>query len=279
MNAPEGEVKFVPKQALSPTPQLYDELVSDSMENLARASIGFVSIADGSVINDNGCGTGAASAAIVSSIADKSIQKITIKGTDVNEGALQIYRHNAADGAWPAEATNMDSGALAYDDGTFDTAIGNALLFVLPDDGVGAVKEMYRTLKTGGKAILNSWAYVPNMPVLEAAAKATRPPETPLPRAGMEKWSQSEFLRSVVEKGGFRKDGIAVHTVDVYVTTAELDRYANMLWSFIGGTTAVGWLESDEEKWDEAIDVIKQELKKTDGYKELPGGRSAQVRS
>ncbi|KAI1651111.1 uncharacterized protein F4817DRAFT_311939 [Daldinia loculata] len=39
MNAPEGEVRFVPKQALAPTPQLYDELVFDSMENLAKASL------------------------------------------------------------------------------------------------------------------------------------------------------------------------------------------------------------------------------------------------
>ncbi|XXH04312.1 hypothetical protein Hte_010726 [Hypoxylon texense] len=273
MNAPEGEVKFVPKQALSPTPQLYDELVSDSMENLAKASIGFVSINNGSVINDNGCGTGAASAAIVSSIVDNSVN-VTIKGTDINEDALKIYRKNAEDGGWPAEAINMDSNALKYDDDAFDITIGNALLFVLPDDGVGAVKEMRRTLNPGGKAILNSWAYVPNMPTLEAAAKATRPPGTPLPRAGLDKWSQPEFLRSVVEKGGFQKGQITLHSADIYVTTVELDRYANMLWSFIGGTTPVGWLESDEENWDMAIDIIKQELKKTDGYKELPGGRS-----
>lgn len=193
MNAPEGEVKFVPKQALSPTPQLYDELVSDSMENLAKASVAFVPITSGSIVNDNSCGTGAASAAVVSAIADQSVD-IAIKGTDINEDALKVYRKNAAEGAWSAEAVNMDSNALKYDDGTFSISIGNALLFVLPNDGIGAVKDMYRTLKPGGKAIVNSWAYVPNMPTLEAAAKATRPPGTPLPRAGLEKWSQTEFL-------------------------------------------------------------------------------------
>ncbi|KAI2614974.1 S-adenosyl-L-methionine-dependent methyltransferase [Hypoxylon sp. NC1633] len=273
MNVPEGEVKFVPKQALSPTPQLYDELVSDSMENLAKASIAFAPIRSGFVINDNGCGTGAASAAVVSSIADQTVD-ITIKGTDINEDALNIYRKNAADGAWPAEAVNMDSNALKYEENTFSFSIGNALLFVLPNDGIDAVKEMYRTLKPGGKAIVNSWAYVPNMPALEAAAKATPPPGTPLPRAGLEKWSEVDFLQSVVEKGGFQTDQVTIHTADVYVTTVELDHYANMLWSFIGGTTSVGWLKSDEENWDQAIKVIKQELKKTDGYKGLPGGRS-----
>ncbi|KAI6083498.1 S-adenosyl-L-methionine-dependent methyltransferase [Hypoxylon rubiginosum] len=269
MNAPEGEVKFVPRQALSPTPQLYDELVSDSMEKLAKESITFVSIPSGSVIHDNGCGTGAASAAIVSALSAKDI---TIKGTDTNEEALKIYRKNAAEGAWPAEAVTMDSNGLKYDDNTFSFSIANALLFVLPNDGIDAVKEMHRTLKPGGQAIVNSWAYVPNMPVLEAAAKATRPPGTPLPRAGLEKWSQMDFLRGVVEKGGFQSDNITTYTADVFVTTVELDRYAHMLWSFIGGTTAVGWLESDEENWDGAIEVIKQELRKTDGFQQLADG-------
>ncbi|KAI1410394.1 S-adenosyl-L-methionine-dependent methyltransferase [Hypoxylon sp. FL1857] len=274
MNAPEGEVKFVPKQALAPSPQLYDELVSDSMENLAKASLAFITpIAAGSVINDNGCGTGAASAAVVASLSGQT-SGISIKGTDINEDALKVYRAHAADGGWPAEAVNMDSNSLKYDDATFTHVIGNALLFVLPHDGIDAVKEMYRTLKPGGKAILNSWAYVPNMPPLEAAARATRPEGTPLPRSGLDKWSKADFLQSVVEQGGFSKDKITIHQGDVSVTTSELHRYANMLWSFIGGTTPVGWLRSDEENWDKAVEVIKTELKKTEGYTELPGGKS-----
>jgi hypothetical protein len=46
-----------------------------------------------------------------------------------------------------------------------------------------------------------------------------------------------------------------------------------MLWSFIGGTTAAGWIESDEERWDEAIAIIKDELRKTDGFTELEDGK------
>ncbi|KAI1379734.1 S-adenosyl-L-methionine-dependent methyltransferase [Hypoxylon crocopeplum] len=274
MNAPEGEVKFVPKQALAPSPQLYDELVSDSMENLAKASLAFITpIAADSVINDNGCGTGAASAAVVASLSDQ-ISGVSIKGTDINDAALKVYRQRAADGGWPAEAVNMDSNSLKYDDATFTHAIGNAMLFVLPNDGIDAIKEIHRTLKPGGKVILNSWAYVPNMPPLEAAAKATRPEGTPLPRAGLDKWSKTDFLQSVIEQGGFSKDQITILQGNVQVTTGELHRYANMLWSFIGGTTPVGWLRSDEENWDEAVEVIKRELKKTDGYTELPGGKS-----
>ncbi|KAK8119949.1 S-adenosyl-L-methionine-dependent methyltransferase [Apiospora kogelbergensis] len=272
MNAPEGEVRFVPKQAIAPTPQLYDELVSDSMENLARASLVVAGpIKDGDVINDNGCGTGAGTAAVVEAV-DGDIS-ISIKGNDINDDALAVYRKNAADDAWPAVGVHDDSNALHFGDGTFDLTIGNALLFVLPDDGVGAIKEVHRTLKPGGSAVFNSWKYVPNMPPLEAAAKATRPEGTPLPRAGLDKWSSAEFLQGIVEEGGFKTENITMHQAPVSVTTSEVNRYANMLWSFIGGTTPVGWLKSDEDNWDKAIQVIKDELKKTEGYKEIEGGR------
>ena len=274
MNLPDGNVNFVPKQALSPTPELYDELVSDSMENLAKASLAHIpAIPNGAIIHDNGCGTGAATIAIVASLPDPSM-KVSIKGTDVNDQALDIYRKRAAEYKWPAEAERMDSNSLSFPDSTFTHTVGNAMLFVLANDGIDAVKEMHRTLEPGGRAIVNSWAYVPNMEPLEAAARATRPAGTPLPRAGLEKWARADFLQGVVEKGGFHKDKITVTKSDVYVTISDINHYSTMLWSFIGGTTPVGWLKSDEENWDEAVNIIKQEVRKTSGYKELEGGKS-----
>ncbi|POS80099.1 hypothetical protein DHEL01_v201506 [Diaporthe helianthi] len=153
MNHPEGKVKFVPKQATQPTPQLYGELVSDSMENLAKASLTLIPRnASGATVYDNGCGTGADTAAVVASLkADPA--SISVKGNDTNE-----------------EGVNTDSNHLTFATDTFDLTISNALLFVLPNDGIDAVKEAYRTLKPGGQAIFNSWAYVPNMSPLQVAA-------------------------------------------------------------------------------------------------------------
>lgn len=270
MNAPESSVKFVPKQAIAPTPQLYDELVADSMENLAKASLTFVPpITDGAVINDDGCGTGAASAAVMAAIGGSTT--VSIKATDINDDALAVYRKRAAEGSWNAVTANMDAASLGFADDTFTLSLGNALLFVLPNDGIDAVKEVHRTLKPGGTAVFNSWKYVPNMEPIQVAAKETRPEGTPLPRAGLEKWSRADFLKSVVEKGGFQQ--IAMEESPVSVTVCEMDRYASMLWSFIGGTSTAGWLQSDEENWDSAIDIVKREVRKTPGYKELPDGR------
>lgn len=82
---------------------------------------------------------------------------------------------------------------------------------------------------------------------IQIAAKTTRPAKTPLPRGGMDKWEDPEFLRRVIEQGGFSKNQITLSTRQVLVTTTNINHYANML-SFIGGTSAAGWLASDEAK-------------------------------
>jgi len=149
MNNPKSDISFVPMQALAPTPQLYDELVGDSMEQLAQASLAQIpSLIAGTVIHDNGCGTGAGSGAIVESIDEKA--EITIKATDINEKAIGMYQARAAENGWPATVSKMDALKLTFADHTFSHSIGNALIFVLPNDGIDAIKEMHRTLKPGG---------------------------------------------------------------------------------------------------------------------------------
>ncbi|ORY18567.1 S-adenosyl-L-methionine-dependent methyltransferase [Clohesyomyces aquaticus] len=272
MNNPESNKTYTPKQALVPTPQLYDELVGDCMENLAKVTIaGMVPTDSNSVFLDIGCGTGAGTAEIVAHVGDT--HSLIIKGVDIDKQALEVYRQKVAEYNWPAEAIKGDAHDLPLTDSTFSHAIGTAFLFVLPNDGVPAVKEIYRVLKPGGVAAFNSWAYVPNMQPIQIAANLTRPEGTPLPRGGMDKWENPDLLRRVLEEGGFDEDKITLTKVEVQATTTTIDRYASMLWSFIGGTSAAGWLDSDEFKWDEAIKIIKQELSKSDGYKELEGGK------
>ncbi|TVY88335.1 hypothetical protein LAWI1_G004362, partial [Lachnellula willkommii] len=82
---------------------------------------------------------------------------------------------------------------------TFSHSIGNALVFLLPNDGIDALKESYRTLKPGGttldnQVIVNFWAY------LQTASEKSRPFGTPFPRMGMLKWASADFLRDVGEK-------------------------------------------------------------------------------
>lgn len=274
MNQPANENPFSPKQALVPTPELYDELTADAMEQLARATVAEMTpIGPGSVVHDNGCGTGNGTAAVVEVLGPELARQISIKGSDNNDAALDLYRKKAKEQGWPAEATNVDCDHLNWSDDTFSHSLNTALVFALPNDAIDAIKETYRTLKPGGVAGFNCWGYVPNMGPIHAASRATRPEGTPVPRQGMDKWDDINFLKQVVEKGGFETAKMKVLQKDVYITTGDKHRYLSMLWSFIGGTSSVGWLESDEERWDEALRMIGEELRKTDGYAEVEGNR------
>ncbi|RGP74724.1 s-adenosyl-l-methionine-dependent methyltransferase [Fusarium sporotrichioides] len=273
MNAPESDNPYAPKQALKPTAELYGELAGDGMEQLASASISFIDFASSSeaIVHDIGCGLGAATAAIV---AASSANNTKITGSDIDDKVLGIYREQIAKNNWPAEAVKADAIALPFANGTFTHIIGNALLFVLPNNGIDAMKEMYRTLKPNGIAIVNSWAYLPTLPAIVAACEKTRPAGTPLPRQGLEKWESEDFLRNIVLQGGFTVDKVKMEKKDVFVTIGELKHFATMLWSFIGGTSAAGWLESDEENWDVAVDTVVEALKKSEGFEELGEGKN-----
>ncbi|KAM0206810.1 hypothetical protein ACHAQI_008035 [Fusarium lateritium] len=273
MNAPESDRTFSPKQALVPTPALYGEIVGDGMEQLAAVSISCIEPLGNTeaIVHDVGCGLGAATSAVTTSFNGENV---AIKGSDINDDVLEAYRQNIAKNKWPAEAFKMDASALDFPDETFTHSIGSALIFVLPNDGTDAMKEMYRTLKPDGVAIVNSWAYTPVLPAIHAACKKTRPAGTPLPRQGLEKWEDAEVLRDVVIEGGFWPDKVSLHQRDVHVTIGDLKRFSTMIWSFIAGTTTTGWLESDEEKWDEAVDAVVEALTLTKGFEKLEGGKN-----
>ncbi len=267
MNDPAGQSKFMPRQALTPTPSLYGELVGDSMEQLAAASMGILGrLRSGSVLHDVGCGLGAGTAAV---LAATGSDRILVKGTDINNESLSIYTERATNNGWPAEGSLADATALDFDDETFSHSLANALLFVLPNDGIGAVREMYRTLKPGGVAIMNCWASTPTLHPIAVAASKTRPIGTPLPRQGAKQWEDSEFLQSVIAKGGFSLDKISLTKRNIRVRLGDIRHFATMLWSFIGGTSAAGWLETDEENWEQAIDIVVDELRKSRGYNQV----------
>ncbi|KAM0344954.1 hypothetical protein ACHAPU_007088 [Fusarium lateritium] len=272
MNAPESDRKFSPKQALLPTPALYGEIVGDGMEQLAAVSLSCIEpLGSGVIVHDVGCGLGAATSAVV---ANYKSEGVLIKGSDINKDVVDAYCQNIAKNKWPAEGFEMDASALDFPDETFTLSVASAVMFVLPNDGIDAVKEMYRTLKPGGIAIVNSWAQTPTLPAIHAACAKTRPAGTPLPRQGLETWEDEDFLREVVIKGGFAPENVSIEKRDVYVTVGHLERFATMIWSFIAGTTTAGWLESDEESWDAAVDAVVEGLTLTDGYEQLTDGKN-----
>ncbi|EHK18463.1 uncharacterized protein TRIVIDRAFT_194221 [Trichoderma virens Gv29-8] len=247
---------FWPKQIIPPTPENYKELAKDGAERLAAVSLQQIpAIPAGAVIHDNGCGYGSATAVIMASAAPEVSATYQITGTDISGGAVEVYCDRADSSGWPAKGLVMDSDKLKFQDEIFTHTIGNAMIFVGPrNNGIDAVKEMYRTLKPGGTLILNCFAYVPVLEPIREASRVTRTGAILPAWTSFEEWTDPAFIANIVEAGGFKKESIKVQQREMFVNIGDFDRHTELVWS-MRGMPSTGWSREDEERWDEALEI------------------------
>lgn len=266
--------RFFPKRATDPTWERWLELNGDGGEQLGAVSLEEIPpFPPGSIIHDNGCGTGATTHAIMASVSPEIAATFKITATDIYEPALKIYREKAEAVSWPVEVETMDADRLSFPDESFTHSIASAIIFNGPkNNGVEAVKEMFRTLKPGGKMVVNSFAFTSKEQPLLVAARATRPEGTPLPRHGLGQWVDPEFLGGIVEAGGFAKEKVSVRQKEMFANAGDFDTHTERSWSYQGAAMGVGWTKGDEERWEEALGIFREELKKTEGFRMLEDG-------
>lgn len=279
MAASTGATAFWPKQMIPPTPENYKELARDGAERLAAVSLAQIPpIPAGAIIHDNGCGHGSATAVIMASASPEVTASLKITGTDLYGGAVEAYCDRAASESWPAEGHVMDADSLSFPDETFTHSIGNAMIFIGPrNNGVDAVREMYRTLKPGGTLILNCFAYVPVLEPIREASRVTRPGGILPAWNSFEQWTDPAFIANIVEAGGFERGAISVQQREMVVNIGDFNRHTTLVWS-MRGMPSNGWTEEDEERWDDAVEIVRREMRKTEGFKILDDG-SAVVRN
>ncbi|KAL7931864.1 S-adenosyl-L-methionine-dependent methyltransferase [Trichoderma chlorosporum] len=266
---------FWPKQIIPPTPENYRELAKDASERLAAVSVKLIpAIPAGAEIHDNGCGHGSATAVIMAAASPEVAATYKFTGTDISSGAVQGYCEQADSLGWPAEGLVMDSDNLKFPDETFTHSIGNALIFLGPrNNGVDAVKEMYRTLKPGGTLIVNCFAYVPVLEPIREASRVTRTGAILPAWTSFEDWSPPAFIANIVEAGGFKKESITVHQREMFINVGDFHRHTELVWS-MRGMPSTGWSREDEERWDEALGIVRREMRKTEGFQILDDGNT-----
>jgi hypothetical protein len=127
---------------------------------------------------------------------------------------------------------------------------------------------MHRTLKTGGTLIVNCFAYNPHLDAAREASRSTRGGRTLPAWDSFEHWQDPKFIAGILEAGGFEKGAVKVQQREIFANVGDFDRHASLTWSFRGMLNA-GWSKQDKERWDEAVEILKQELRKTEGFKIL----------
>ncbi|TGO07390.1 hypothetical protein BTUL_0284g00050 [Botrytis tulipae] len=207
---------FVPKQMISKTMALYKELTGDSSIDAAAHTITHLlpPFTADAIIQDNGCGTGEVTKAIMES----------------HPPEVSHSRKLAV------EANFTPTQSLTFPDHYFTHLFSNFFTSHLNDNHDPAAKQVYRTLKSGGIAIVSRWAAMAHGEPIKRAHLGTRGPVIPFPIAMPTQWYGQDALRNFYIIGGFKGEDINITTCNVSIEAKDLRRLMSATWSFWGAS-------------------------------------------
>ncbi|MDH5179465.1 MAG: methyltransferase domain-containing protein [Gammaproteobacteria bacterium] len=129
-------------------------------EQFCREALRLSDFASGGKVLDVACGPGTLSLLIHQ-------QAEQIDAIDFSQGMLDCFaRQIRQQGITNIRAQLMDGQALGFPDNAFDRAYSIFGLMFFPDR-IKGFRELYRTLKPGGKAAVTSWAPVSDSPLMQ----------------------------------------------------------------------------------------------------------------
>jgi ubiquinone/menaquinone biosynthesis C-methylase UbiE len=222
------------------------------------------SISSGSIIHDNASGSGIVSRAILSSPTTPS--DITLHATDTDQLFLNDLSASVKQDSLPIAVSNQAMEHLSFADNYFTHSITNIGIFFATSSGLDGAREVYRTLQPNGIAVVNCWKDITWLAPFMRAHMTTRPnmPLAPPPVS----WADGQQLQKIMVEAGFKED-MRVETSEAWAKTSDLRGWAEKTWALLGGMK--GWQESDEERWDEAVDVFVEGLLAAEGTKKVGG--------
>jgi ubiquinone/menaquinone biosynthesis C-methylase UbiE len=249
---------------ISPPPQAL-RLISDDQKAIAYETTGglvtfqfaahnlslILPLSQNAVVHDNACGTGIVSRLL---LANGNPQNITIHATDIDSAFISALSTRAETNGWPVQVSNQKMQTLSFGDEFFDVSVMNLGIFFSPNAGLDGAKEIYRTLKPGGTAVVNCWEDNGWIVPSKVTHEKMRPGKAfPLPTV---EWSDGKHMKNIMVKAGFKEDDLRVERSEAW---AELKRdglrdWAEKMWAYMGGVA--GWLETDEQTWHEALDIF-----------------------
>lgn len=193
----------------------------------------------GGTVLDNACGTGAASEEFL-----KRFPTANNFAADIVPPMVQAFK--AVMAVKPElqkqakEVRVEDAQALTFADDTFDASITNFGIFFLPDPAAGA-KQIYRTLKPGGTAVVTLWKVFGFKPILWEIQDQLKPtnPLTELPL--MESWCDSTLIEKTLKEGGFNQVDFTV--VKEGLWGKDKEDFKTVLVENLGTLTMRNWTE------------------------------------
>jgi len=234
--------------AFSAFAQNYERQSGGITRKVAEKALQMLSpITFSSVVHDNGCGPGIVTTTILRDAAAKGTTPPKIEATDVAKGMIELLQSEILKNGWnTVNAQIRDSSDLGcFEDGTFTHSITNFAIFTLPDPAKGA-REIRRTLKDGGVALVTVWSSMDNLAIIHGAQKAIRP-DLPVFNPASPDWFHDWKVRSVMEEAGFSK--VEVKEVKNYWEIESEQRFSELFDDPFWNIVKKDWTDEDKAKW------------------------------
>lgn len=211
-----------------------------------------------SVVLDNACGTGIITKEILNSFPASSGQWPKIYAADISSSMVSTLADVAKAKGWVnasgglVESAVVDAQELGFKDEMFTHSYMNFGIFFAPEPEKVA-REIYRTLKTGGRAYVTSWSKLGYLPIIRGAQKAVRPDDTPWTVPFGEEWLQEWKLRQALEAGGFEGSKVNVQKKTASFRGEDLDDLVEIMKMGFAEHVTKGWSEEETEKWKQLL--------------------------
>lgn len=194
---------------------------------------------------DNACGTGIVAEELAKRCAANGAAFPTVSAVDAAQNMVDLAqkKFEGTEHAEKVTFQQMPGEKLDFSDDTFSHSITNLGILFFADGDAGA-REIHRTLKPGGVAVVTSWAGLSYLDeVIRPAQKSVRPDaptyKLPIP----DTWFSVLHAQETFKKAGFK----SVETLEIepHYGAATMDGLSHLL-----GTKFSGALEgfSDDEK-------------------------------
>ncbi|KAI9647140.1 hypothetical protein NHQ30_003523 [Ciborinia camelliae] len=160
---------------------------------------------------DNACGPGFATEALL-----EAYPNCHVHAADIAPGMIALVNNNVILNNWAerVELGVMDGVKLSYSNDKFDLSITNFGIFFFSDPIAGA-REIYRTLKPGGKAAVTCWKEPPFYPLLHAVQSIIKPHTPPLIRPKLDIWCIPDTMQTTLRSGGFKAHNILMYEKEI----------------------------------------------------------------
>ena len=184
------------------------------------------------------------------SAIDFSAEMLSLLNQSIKEGGISNI-----------ETYCGDAQQLPYANEVFDVAFSMFGLMFFPDRGKG-YKEIFRTLKPGGKVVISSWAPVSQSPAMLAVFGALKAmnPYMPSPKDEIESLENPEFFTSELAGAGFRD--VEMHRVTQAMSVGSVETF----WAdMVKGSAPIVMLKNSlsDEQWLEKNQLALDYLHKT----------------